>query len=227
MIGARLGGREVDGYMSAWVHADMSLSHALKEDDMHQVVGILLAAGRGLRFDPEGRRDKLLERFDSGQTVLQQSALRLHDCVDRLVVVTRPGRTRDLQASCPGLEADWVEALDADLGMGASLKAGVGALPKPLIGWLISLADMPWILPQTYQQARQALERDCDLVRPVHHGQPGHPVGCASHLLEALMSLPATEGLASLFRRPGLIVEYLKVDDPGCTRDIDLLADLD
>ncbi len=194
---------------------------------MHQVVGILLAAGRGLRFDPEGRRDKLLERLDSGQTVLKQSALRLSAWVDRLVIVTRPGRTQALQASCPGLEADWVEALDADLGMGASLKAGVSALPKPLRGWLIGLADMPWISPQTYQQVRQALDRDGDVVRPVHHGYPGHPVGCASRLSDAMLSLPVTGGLASVFRRPDLNVQHLEVVDPGCIRDIDLPADMD
>ncbi len=194
---------------------------------MHQVVGILLAAGRGLRFDPEQRRDKLLARLDSEQTVLHQSALRLHAWVDRLVVVTRPGRARVFQSFCPGLEADWVEASDADLGMGASLKAGVGALPPPVQGWLIGLADMPWILSPTYQKVRQALDHHCDVVRPVHGGRPGHPVGCASRVLEAVMSLPVSAGLGGMFHRSGLNVQQIEVSDPGCTRDIDHPTDLD
>lgn len=194
---------------------------------MHQVVGILLAAGRGLRFDPEGRRDKLTVVLDSGHSVLQQSGLHLSPWVDRLVVVTRPGRALTLQAACPGLDAEWVEAADADLGMGASLKCGMLALSPPQQGWLIGLADMPWILPATYQQVRQALGQGVDAVRPVQDGQPGHPVGCASRLLQTVTSLPVDAGLGALLNRPGLNVCHLAVTDPGCTRDVDRPADLE
>lgn len=194
---------------------------------MHQVVGILLAAGRGTRFDPEGRLDKLLALLDCGQTVVHQSALHMLPWVDRLVVVTRPGRASELQSGCSGLQADWVEAPDADLGMGASLQAGLSAVPAGRHGWLIGLADMPWILPHTYRLVRQALENGMDLVRPVCGGRPGHPVGCASRLLDVAMSLPAEAGLGQLFHRPGLNVGQIEVTDPGCARDIDVPADLD
>jgi molybdenum cofactor cytidylyltransferase len=86
---------------------------------------------------------------------------------------------------------------------------------------------MPWILPQTYQQVRQALAGGCDVARPVHHDRPGHPVGCASRLKDAVMSLPDKDGLGSMFHRPGLHILQLEVSDSGCTRDIDFPADLD
>lgn len=194
---------------------------------MHHVVGILLAAGRGRRFDPEGRQDKLLVSLDAGQSVLLQSALHLRAWVDRLIIITRPGRAAMFQASCQGLEAEWVEAQEADLGMGASLKAGVSASPLPLTGWLIGLADMPWIHAQTYQQVRQSLETGCDLARPCHQGRPGHPVGCSSRVADAVMSLRAAAGLGQLFQGSTLNIQQLDVNDPGCTRDIDLPADLD
>jgi len=211
----------------AGLNAGAPLSHALNEVYMYQVVGVLLAAGRGLRFDPEGRRDKLLAKLDAGRTVLHQSALHLQHWVDRLVVVTRPGRSATLQSACPGLDAVWVEAPDADLGMGASLKAAVLALAPPQHGWMIGLADMPWILPQTYQQVRAVLEQGVDVVRPVHGGQPGHPVGCASSLLDCIISMPIDAGLGPMFRQPGRGIQALDVTDPGCTRDVDFPADLD
>ena len=210
----------------AGLNVDASLSHALNEVYMHQVVGVLLAAGRGLRFDPEGRRDKLLAQLDAGQSVLQQSALHLLKWVDRLVVVTRPGRSAALQSACPGLDADWVEAPDADLGMGASLKAAVLALAPPQHGWMIGLADMPWILPQTYQQVRAVLEQGVEVVRPVHGGHPGHPVGCASSLFDCIMSMPIEAGWGQMFRQPGRDILELEVTDPGCTRDVDFPEDL-
>ena len=211
----------------AGLNVDASLSHALNEVYMHQVVGVLLAAGRGLRFDPEGRRDKLLAQLDAGQSVLQQSALHLLKWVDRLVVVTRPGRSAALQSACPGLDAEWVEAPDADLGMGASLKAAIFAVTPPQHGWMIGLADMPWISPQTYQQVRAALEQGVEVVRPVHGGHPGHPVGCASSLFDCIMSMPIEAGLGQMFRQPGRDILELEVTDPGCTRDVDFPEDLD
>ena len=207
-------------------HQDVSLSHALKEVYMHQVVGILLAAGRGLRFDPEGRRDKLLAELAAGRTVLQQSAMHMLPWVEALVVVTRPGRARVLQSCCPGLPAEWVEAPDADLGMGASIQAGMKALSVPRVGWLIGLGDMPWIHPQTYRQVRHALEQGRDVVRPLHDGRPGHPVGCAFGLMERVMSMPLGAGLGGLFGRPEFDRQQIEVTDPGCVQDVDIPADL-
>ena len=38
------------------------------------LTGILLAAGRGRRFDPEGARNKLLQRLPGGELVVAASA---------------------------------------------------------------------------------------------------------------------------------------------------------
>ena len=92
---------------------------------------------------------------------------------------------------------------------------------------MIGLADMPWILPQTYQQVRAVLEQGVEVVRPVHGGHPGHPVGCASSLFDCIMSMPIEAGLGQMFRQPGRDILELEVTDPGCTRDVDFPEDLD
>lgn len=194
---------------------------------MRQLVGILLAAGRGLRFDPLQRRDKLLEPLEDGLSVIAQSIRQMRPWVDELVVVTRPGRAGTLQAACQGLDAHWVEAACADAGMGASLKSGLAALALPQRGWLIGLGDMPWIQPSTYQHVRQAIEEGRAWVRPFSEGRPGHPVGCATRSAGVVMALPDAAGLGTVLQQPGLDCLRIDVSDTGCARDVDTPADLE
>lgn len=194
---------------------------------MQQLVGILLAAGRGLRFDPGQRRDKLLEPLDTGLTVIGQSIRQMRPWVDELVVVTRPGRAGALQAACHGSDAHWIEAAHADAGMGASLKSGLAALALPERGWLIGLGDMPWIQPSTYQLVRQAIEQGHAWVRPFSEGRPGHPVGCATRSADVVMALPDAAGLGAVLQQPGLDCLRIDVRDAGCARDVDTPADLE
>ena len=55
---------------------------------MPEIIGLILAAGRGTRFDPTGRRNKLLAALPDGRTVLRASCANLLPWVDRMVVVT-------------------------------------------------------------------------------------------------------------------------------------------
>ena len=52
------------------------------------VTGILLAAGRGRRFDPEGLRNKLLQPL-AGEPVVVHSARHLLAALPRVVAVVR------------------------------------------------------------------------------------------------------------------------------------------
>jgi len=53
--------------------------------------GVLLAAGFGSRFDPQGQHNKLLARMPDGTPVAHESAHRLLQVVTRVVAVVRPG----------------------------------------------------------------------------------------------------------------------------------------
>lgn len=191
---------------------------------MPEVTGLLLAAGRGTRFDPTGRRNKLLAALPDGRTVLRASCENLIRWVDELVIVTGAHGV-PLRTELADLPVTWVESDRVDLGMGASLKAGVQA-SAPAAAWLIALADMPFIGPDTMRRMREALGNGVRLARPVCGGQPGHPVACAASLRDELLRLPDEAGIAALERRaPGIMVS-VAIEDPGCIRDVDRPGDL-
>ena len=191
---------------------------------MADIIGLMLAAGRGKRFDPTGARNKLLAPLPDGRAVLRTSCENLMPWVDRLVVVLGP-HGANLRAALADLAIDWVESDRVDLGMGASLKAGVEAT-HPATGWLFALGDMPFIAPATLQRARDALRSGAPLTRPECGGQPGHPVACAASLRGALLNLPDEAGVGALARRDPALMSTFAVDDAGCVRDIDVPGDL-
>ena len=131
-----------------------------------RVVGILLAAGRGSRFGG----DKLIAPLSSsapgapaGTPLGVAAARNLVAALPDSIAVVRPGDvglSRLLGAT--GIRV--VECPDADAGMGASLACGACAAADA-DGWVVALADMPWIEANTLRGLLERLARtDADAV---------------------------------------------------------------
>ncbi len=196
--------------------------------------GILLAAGAGTRFDPAGRRMKLLEPLANGPhaglPVAVAAARNLRAVLPRVVAVVRAAgeagapdaveRLRVLLADAGCITVDCARAAE---GMGASLACGVGA-SEDASGWIVALADMPAVLPSTIAAVAAALGRPEAIAAPCHRGRRGHPVGFGAQWRPALLALGGDQGARELLlaNAPALI----EVDDPGCLLDIDTAADL-
>jgi molybdenum cofactor cytidylyltransferase len=107
--------------------------------------------------------------------------------------------------------------------MGASLGWGVRSSPVAR-AWLVVLADMPWIEPQTIARVGRALDGGARIAAPSWRTARGHPVGFAASFYAALSALSGDEGAkAILARHP---VELVPVDDQGVVRDVDRPEDL-
>ncbi|MFZ6693672.1 nucleotidyltransferase family protein [Undibacterium sp. SXout20W] len=184
--------------------------------------GILLAAGRGRRFDPLGHEDKLLQILPGGASVACQSAANLRAVTSQMSVVVRADNTRLLQvlhqAAYPTLRCQ-----NADEGMAASLTAALQSTTAST-GWIIALADMPFVQQQTISLVLQALQDGADIVVPVYQGKRGHPVGFSRHHLPELLTLRGDQGARRLLQQ--YPVCEIAVDDPGILQDIDLPGDL-
>jgi molybdenum cofactor cytidylyltransferase len=115
---------------------------------------------------------------------------------------------------------------EADDGLGATLSWGMRGT-TPTLGWIIALADMPYIDPSTYGLVRSRLCSGFGAIRPTFEGEPGHPVGLARQWQSKLVGLSAKHGLGALLQDPDIGLEALAVSDPGCVRDIDYPTDLD
>ncbi|ANJ75517.1 nucleotidyltransferase family protein [Ralstonia insidiosa] len=195
------------------------------------VVGVLLAAGRGSRFDPAGAANKLLavlpDGTQAGTPVAVQAARHLLQAVGDVVAVvpaaaTHGAQVEQLAVLLAEAGCDVLRCPTAANGMGASLAAGVSARPDAG-GWVIALADMPWIAPETIAQVAQALDAH-HCVAPFHAGQRGHPIGFGADFFAGLTALDGDEGARRLID-PATLVR-IDSNDTGILRDVDTPADL-
>lgn len=184
--------------------------------------GVLLAAGFGSRFDPQGQHNKLLARMPDGTPVAHESAHRLLQVVTRVLAVVRPGSDA-LARLLNDAGCDVVFAAGATRGMGASLAAGIDA-SDDAAGWIVALADMPRIATTTIEAVARTLDEGASLVAPFYGGQRGHPVGFGIEHRDALLALDGDSGAKSLLMSQR--VTRVDVLDAGILRDVDTPEDL-
>jgi len=182
--------------------------------------GILLAAGASKRFGS----DKLMHPL-TGQTPVALAALaRLRAAVPHVIAVVRPGATM-LENLLSEAGATVILCANAEDGMGASLAAAVSASGE-VAGWVIALADMPYIRPETISKIAAALAAGADIAAPVYRGERGHPVGLAARFRPQLLALRGDAGARSVLKENAALIKLIEVDDPGVCRDIDTPEDL-
>ncbi|MBK8595366.1 MAG: nucleotidyltransferase family protein [Holophagales bacterium] len=188
--------------------------------DRPVIVGVLLAAGAGSRFGG----GKLLARLPDGTPLGVRAARTLRSGVDGSVAVVRPSD----QALAALLEAEGLDVArfpGADDGMGASLAFGVSAVPDA-DGWIVALADMPFVRPETVETVAGMLRGGALIAAPCHQGRRGHPVGFSRALFPELIRLGGDHGARALLDRYAGQVELFESGDPGIFLDIDTLRDL-
>jgi len=187
------------------------------------VVGILLAAGSGTRFGG----DKLVAALpgtDPGDAVGVAACLNLVAAVPEVIAVVRPGDTA-LAAALAAAGARVVECGNAADGMGASLACGVRA-SFGAQGWIVALADMPWIRSGTIGLLADALRSGAMVAAPFHAGRRGHPVGFGRACRAQLAALAGDEGAKAVVAAHRDALVRIDVDDPGVLRDVDTPGDL-
>ena len=187
------------------------------------VAGILLAAGRGRRFDPLGARNKLLQPLASGEPVVAASALTLLSVLPRVIAVVPPqdGGVADALRAL-GCEVALCE--QADSGMAASLVEAISHSLPQADAWLVALGDMPYVAPSTLRALLDALDAGAGIAAPVFEGRRGNPVAFGAVHLPALLALQGEHGARALLKSAPVV--EVAVDDPGILRDIDTPDDL-
>ncbi|WJD87346.1 nucleotidyltransferase family protein [Serratia marcescens] len=185
---------------------------------------VITAAGRGERFiQAGGQGNKLNAGF--ADAAGERRSLFEHTLCQALAsglpvqVVTRPDNLPVL-AACAANQMP--VTLLASAGLGDSIAAGVAATPH-WQGWLIHLADMPFVGADVFRQVADAL-RQHPIVRPCYAQQPGHPVGFSALLRKPLCQLRGDNGARELLQ--GAAVHLLPLEHPGVVRDIDLPSQL-
>lgn len=189
------------------------------------MIGILLAAGFSRRF---GTANKLLHNLPDGRAIAIAAAEHLITALPVSVAVVRADNT---------ILSDALKALgfhvvhcDANASLMAdSLVMAVqyaSTLSLTTKGYVIALADMPYIAPTTIQAVANQLSHVGGIVIPTFEGKRGHPVGFSANYHDALLLLSGDEGAKSIVKTHADAVTLLACEDAGILADIDTLADL-
>ena len=184
------------------------------------IQGVLLAGGAGLRFGT----NKLLHPLPGGGCIAAAAAHNLVCGLPRCLAVVRPGDdvlARQLRQE--GLEVSYcpesVHGLGHSIACGVAASAGAG-------GWILALADMPYICSSTIAAVAEAVARGAAVAVVEYGGRRGHPVGFGAQLRAELLELRGDNGARSLIERHAADVVRIATDDPGVLQDIDRPADV-
>jgi molybdenum cofactor cytidylyltransferase len=117
-----------------------------------------------------------------------------------------------------------IAADEAGRGMGATLASGVRA-SKEAAGWIVALADMPYVRVETILAIERALAAGARTVAPYYAGVRGHPVGFDASCASELLALDGDCGARAVLARH--VPLRIEVDDAGILADIDTPGDLE
>lgn len=188
----------------------------------HHIAGILLAAGRGSRFDPSGAKNKLMQLLPGGDTVVEAAAKNLLAIVPNVLAVVRPG-TPEIASALQALGCEVTECPSAGDGMAASLVHALSRVADAQ-GWILALGDMPHAQTATVAALVDAIGNGADIAIPVHQGHRGNPVAFGRMHLQRLLQLTGDQGARKLLQE--FPVREIAVADPGIHYDVDSQEDL-
>jgi molybdenum cofactor cytidylyltransferase len=194
-----------------------------------RIVGILLAAGAGSRFGSgvNSGGGKLLHPLD-GVAIGVRAARNMLAAGLAVTAVVRPG-SDELRRLLEDAGCAVTVCADAAEGMGVSLAhviAQTSLHANEASGWVVALADMPRIRPETIQSVADAVRAGASLAAPSYHGERGHPVGFGAALRDELLACHGDEGARSVVKRHHTEIQLVPVDDPGVVFDIDRKEDV-
>jgi len=178
-------------------------------------VGILLAAGQSRRFGS----NKLLHHTIDDTPMLLVSARKLVSVLPHSVVVINE-KLQSISRKLESLGMQVVVNEQAEQGMGSSIACGVAASSNA-VGWLIALADMPYIKESTTHQLVTRMQQGAGIVAPECDGQRGHPVGFATKYQQDLLNIQGDCGARVVLEQHQSDVVLLQTDDNGVLIDVD------
>lgn len=194
----------------------------VRQNSLDQFTGILLAAGKGSRFDPTGAQNKLMQPLASGDAVVVAAAKNLLAVLPTVLAIVRPG-VDAVAAQLRALGCEVAECPTADQGMGASLVYAISQSCDSA-GWVIALGDMPNVRSTTISALIDAIRQGAHIAAPTYSGNRGNPVAFSRQHFHNLLALGFDQGARNLLR--AFPLEEVAVDDAGICQDIDTVTDL-
>ena len=187
---------------------------------MNQVAAILLAAGQSRRM---GAFKPLLPFGD--KTVIERCIDYLQEGGVETIVVVLGYRGDEIRQRLAGRPVSFAVNPDPNSEMGASIAAGVSALPQSCEAALIALSDHPAVPSTVVSALIETWKKGTRLVIPTWKDRGGHPVLVDLSFKSELLNLSSSGGLRALFETHKNGLKRLPVDSPFIARDMDTWDD--
>lgn len=185
-----------------------------------ELPGLVLAAGRSRRFPPG---NKLLTEV-RGQAVIARTLEAYSGALATTFVVT-DGRDEAMRRLLSSLPVRIVHNPNPELGLSASLRAGLAALPASSAGAVIGVGDQPLLTAAIIRLLVHQWELNpTDIITPHFRGEPGNPSVYPRSLFGELMKVEGDVGGRSVRDRRGS--RAVHVDEWWMGLDLDTTADL-
>ncbi len=184
---------------------------------------LLMAAGHSRRFKHANSGiHKLLYPCDTNNTAMLNMTYQKARAVfspEHICIVTNQAES-DIHSLASQLGSPTLQIQSN--GLGESIAQAVSA-NQTWDALLILHGDLPFIQSSTIQTIHDATQHH-SIVRPIYHGQSGHPVGFQKSLYPRLMKLQGDQGASQILK--SYPITTLPIADQGCIQDIDYPNDL-
>jgi len=184
-----------------------------------RIAALVLGAGRSTRM---GAVNKLIAEIGGTPLVRIAAEQALASRATPVIVVTGHEKEK-VEAALAGLPVKFAHNPDYAEGLGASLKAGIAAVPKDADGAIVCLGDMPQVDAQLIDKLLAAFdpEKGALVVVPSIDGRRGNPVVWARRFFPDLMAVQGDIGARHLIGSYAEAVVEVPVAGQGALTDVD------
>ena len=184
---------------------------------------LVLAAGASSRMRGG---DKLLEEV-AGHPLLRVMLERAVGVAGGPVLCTLPSPDHPRAACLDGLAVHAVFVTDSAEGMGASIRAGLAAVPKGCGAVMVLPADMPEVTADDIglMLSEHAAHPNALLRAADSDGMAGHPVVFPADLFPALQAIDGDRGARDVLKANADRIRQVPLPDRHATTDLDTPED--
>lgn len=184
---------------------------------------LILAAGNSSRMRG---RDKLMEDVD-GMPLLRRTVMRAQ-ATGSAVIVTLPAFPHPRYGALDGLDVERISVPDAGDGINASLRRGLGAVPKAADAAMVLLADMPDVTTEDIMTVLESVSFDTNTLiwrATTQSGAAGHPIVFHKSLLPPLIALEGDHGGNAVVKAHAQSTVYIALPEQHARIDLDTPED--
>jgi molybdenum cofactor cytidylyltransferase len=218
---ADITGMGVGGLLMEIVTRPQPRTGEIGKDGKHgkRMAAVVLAAGRSTRM---GAVNKLIAEIGGKPLVRIAAEQALASRASPVIVVTGHEKEK-VEAALAGLPVRFAHNPDYAEGLGASLKAGIAAVPKEADGVIICLGDMPQVDSGLIDKLLAAFdpEKGALVVVPSIDGRRGNPVVWSRRFFPDLMAVQGDVGARHLIASYAEAVVEVPVAGDAALTDVD------